>query len=393
MADYDAIVVGAGPAGGQCARDLAGRGRNVLLLERANTIGVPNFSTAGTPNETMEVFGLPESVADSPWSSILFATKRTRVELVADERMGYVLNYKLLKQFLAADAEKKGAEVLTGAVVKDVESSGGKIGGVKFEHEGEIRSASAKVVVDATGGRAVLSQKLGLLSPKKGGKWALASGIEIYMDDVEFERKGRMDFFFGKEYAPNGYTWIFPRGPGGEAKVGICSIGRINQSAMLESFVKTDPQLKDAKKTESHGGSMYIMLPNGIRECVMDGLIAVGDAAAQINPVAGEGIRHAMYSGRFAAQTIEEALAAGSCGKDRLQKYDRLWREYSLDKWKSSLVLAALLYTYPLGQGGVDMAIKGLRRKDPKVAINDIFNYNLSAKLKVLKMFSRFMGV
>ena len=68
---FDAIIVGAGPAGAQCARELSGMGSKVLLMERSERIGEPNFSTAGTPKETIKDFDLPLSVTRGIWSRVL----------------------------------------------------------------------------------------------------------------------------------------------------------------------------------------------------------------------------------------------------------------------------------------------------------------------------------
>lgn len=197
MEEYDVIVVGAGPAGGNCARNLAKLDCNVLLIENSKIIGIPNFSTAGTPNETMKVFNLPKKVTDSPWNSILLASKNERAEFVYKKRMGYVLNYKLLKQFLAKDAKKNGAQIITGAHVNDAIVENGFVRGVFFTQDGEIRKALAKVVVDASGGRSVLSQKLGLM---KIDKKYLGIGVEYHMKNINFERRGRMEFYLGPNY-------------------------------------------------------------------------------------------------------------------------------------------------------------------------------------------------
>ncbi len=53
--DFDVIVIGAGPAGGSCARECAKRGLKVLLIERSQEIGEPNYSTAGTPKEASKI--------------------------------------------------------------------------------------------------------------------------------------------------------------------------------------------------------------------------------------------------------------------------------------------------------------------------------------------------
>jgi flavin-dependent dehydrogenase len=73
----------------EVARELAKFGRSVLLLERFEIIGEPNFSTAGTPNETMKVFDLPKKVTDCEWSSILLASKNQRRDLLKLYSMQY----------------------------------------------------------------------------------------------------------------------------------------------------------------------------------------------------------------------------------------------------------------------------------------------------------------
>lgn len=71
--EFDVIIAGAGPAGGQCARELSARGRKVLIIEKSPGIGRPDFSTAGTPRETFEDFNLPLDLGAGSWSKILIA--------------------------------------------------------------------------------------------------------------------------------------------------------------------------------------------------------------------------------------------------------------------------------------------------------------------------------
>ena len=52
-------------------------------------------------------------------------------------------------------------------------------------------------------------------------------------------------------------------------------------------------------------------------------LIRVGDAAGFIDPIFSAGVYLAMYSGKLAAQTVSESLAAGDDGNKRLRRYER----------------------------------------------------------------------
>lgn len=374
MEEYDVAIVGAGPAGGNCARELAAAGRSVLLVEQSKVIGLPNFSTAGTPNETMRVFGLPKKVTDCPWSSFLIASENEKAEFVFGKRMGYILNYMLLKQFLAKQAEKKGAEVVVGTHVSDVIYRNGKINGIKFNHEGELKEVRAKIVVDASGGRALLSQKLGLM---KTDKSYLAVGVEYHMKNIEFERKERMDFYIGPGYAPGGYIWIFPSG-GTTAKVGLGILvpteKKVDAMNTLKKFVETNPQTSNAIKTDVHAGSLFAN--GGIKDHVLDGFVVIGDAAAQINPLAGEGIRHALYSGRFAAKTIDAAIIKGNVMKKNLAAYNSLWKNYVGNRWKISLWLQKLAFgKATLNQKLSDQFVKAISKYDGETLFEIGFNY------------------
>jgi len=205
----------------------------------------------------MKDFGIPDSVADCEWSSLLVASTKERAEFVYGKRMGYVLNYKLLKQFLAGDAERNGADILSGVLVDGVIRNGEGIVGVTYDHGGKKKEVYGKIIVDATGGRCFLSRRVGLLNPEKLN---MAVGIEHHMEGVSLERPGRMEFYLGPKYVPGGYAWIFPLGDG-MAKVGVVSMIKStvnrNLSTLLDNFIASNPQTRDSKKVNFHGGSLY----------------------------------------------------------------------------------------------------------------------------------------
>ena len=74
MKSFDVVVVGAGPAGGQCARLLAKSGNKVLLVEQHEDFYKNDFSSAATPLETLEKFDLPEEVVGTFWKKIVIVT-------------------------------------------------------------------------------------------------------------------------------------------------------------------------------------------------------------------------------------------------------------------------------------------------------------------------------
>ncbi len=216
MDQYDVIVVGAGPAGGQCARALSLMGRSVLLLERSKVIGEPNFSSGGTVKETIKDFDLPRSVVQSDWSSISVSSKDDMAEIDYGKVMGHVLDYKLLKQFLAKEAKGNGTELLVGTTATGIKREG-KTSVVRFTG-GEAR---AKVVIDASGSASAIAAKTRLIENR--GEFAM--GFEYLLRTPELKKRNTLQFYLGESMAPRGYLWVFPAFEG-TAKVGTCWLGK-----------------------------------------------------------------------------------------------------------------------------------------------------------------------
>ena len=73
---FDAIIVGARPAGAECAREMAKKGRKVLLMEKSQVRANQILRAREHPNETIKDFGLPLSVTRGVWSKVSDASER-----------------------------------------------------------------------------------------------------------------------------------------------------------------------------------------------------------------------------------------------------------------------------------------------------------------------------
>jgi len=333
---------------------------------------------------------LPKKVTDFPWSSILLAGPKERAEFVYNKRMGYILNYKLLKQFLAGQAKKFGAEILTGISAENLLINNGFVNGVKLKENGQTREIRAKITVDATGGRATLSKKLGLV---KTNSKDLVVALEYHMQKINFERTKRIDFYVGSNYIPGGYAWIFPMGSE-SAKVGLGKfISTKNNSNLLEflkNFVNNNSQTNQAIQTDLHGGSL--LANGGIKNHVFNGFISIGDAAAQINPLAGEGIRHAMYSGLFAAETIDYAFQKKSFDKESLQLYNKRWKKYVGNKWAVSYWLQRFVYNQTFKNDIlIDKGLKILAQFSPEDIFEICFNYRFDLLKRYIPLVLKYL--
>ena len=106
------LVVGAGPAGGELARQLACQGTDVVLIDQLADLTKAAFSSAALPLEALDRFGLPAAVVASRWSrwQLIGPGERSR-QWQASRPLGVVLDFGALRQWLAQECRRWGARV------------------------------------------------------------------------------------------------------------------------------------------------------------------------------------------------------------------------------------------------------------------------------------------
>ncbi|UCD21067.1 MAG: NAD(P)/FAD-dependent oxidoreductase [archaeon] len=365
MKTYDVVIVGAGPAGGQLARELSARGHSILVIDKEMEIGEPVYSTAGTFPTIFEEFKLPLKLGSSGTNFILFKGPKKEVELRYNKPELLTLNFKGLKQFLLREAIKKGAESLIGTRATHPILKGNKIIGVKYTGIGGSGEVYGKVVVDASGPEGVLASQLGLR--KKREKF-LTIGAEFLMENLNLDRNGkRFDFCIGKYIAPAGYAWIFPTNKN-EAKVGVGfgvdHLGKNKKSNpiyYLHKFIKSNNQLKEGQALEFHSGIIYAN--GGIKKYSLNNFLVIGESACQTSPLFGEGIRHCMWSGRFASEVISNSLKLNNFSQKKLEEYDKKWKKYIGYRWKYSVKIREIASR--LSDAELDRIVDAIKDMDP----------------------------
>lgn len=382
--NLDVIVIGAGPAGGSCARELSKLGKKVLIIERSQEIGEPNYSTAGTPKETIEMFDLPKKVISASWDRLFFATPRVAAEFKYPEIMGYVFDFAELRRFLAEDAAGNGAEIMVGTSATDFIIEREHIVGVKYHGVFGDGEARAKVIVDATGHHEFGNSRL-RINPLSNE--AFGSGTEYLMTGMPSDFHNTLSFFLGPDYAPGGYAWIFPMNKNSLAKVGVCAMaseitGTTIQN-LQERFIESQPYFRNMEPIEIHAGAARA--DGGVLNHVYKNVVLVGDSARQINPLLGEGVRHCLMAGRLAAKVISDSLTRGKCDEAFLKKtYGKIWHENFGTKWRLSLISSKALAK--LSANEMDEFITLLQSMSPEDCLEMFSHYDYKRLLKYPKM-------
>lgn len=322
--NYDIIVVGAGPAGSTVARFAAAAGADVLLLEKDREIGIPVRCAEGVGDEglRMVVDVQPRWIAQKIAGAYLYSPSGLRVR-AATGQIGYVLNRKIFDYDLAKIAADQGAKVLTKAYVYGLLQKNGTVQGVKVSHLGTGHQIRAKIIIGADGVESRVGRWAGLRTHTR--MHDMETCAQVTATDVDIE-EDHCHFYFGQQVAPGGYAWVFPKG-NGKANVGLGISGDYAKDKSpfeyLQSFLKEHfPKV-----------SLLTMVAGGVpcaatlRNIVTNGLMLVGDAAHQANPISGGGIVSGMIAAKFAGQIAAQAVKDRDVSEKRLSEYVKLWNK------------------------------------------------------------------
>lgn len=349
---FDAIVVGAGPAGITSAKDLAAAGLSVVVLERGQYPGAKNVSGGilyRQPTEEM----CPGFEADAPIERPII--EQRYLMLTEDAMLGGTYRsmrfaeppynaYSVLRsefdKWYATKAEEAGAEVFPEFTVTDLLWEDGKVIGVTTgEPDGELL---ANVVVLADGANSLLAQRAGLHKEWKPIEQALVAKELIALSSEKIEDRfglpagmgTALEIFGESTWSLLGYGFIYTNkeslsiGTGGLLADLIESGKNVND--MLDRFKKHPaiaPLIAGGETIEYSAHLIPEGGYNNLPQLFADGVVVVGDAAGLVNPLNREGANLAMVSGRLGAQAIIEAKEKGDFSIATLAHYQELLEE------------------------------------------------------------------
>ncbi len=210
------------------------------------------------------------------------------------------------------------------------------------------------------------------------------SGVQYLLAGIELADPRECQYHLGTETAPGGYAWVFPKGSD-KANVGLVITPPLEQNGhsaqdYLDKFVER--HFPDASILSLVLGG--IPVDGTMKRFVDSGIMLVGDAAHQAEPVTGGGINLAIDAGALAGQVAVEAIEDGDWSRKRLQTYEKRWNKengrshkamsnlrhaaikFNDERVDSLLELAASL---PLEQMSAFDIILRVLRHDPKLLL------------------------
>jgi digeranylgeranylglycerophospholipid reductase len=289
--DCDVLVCGASFAGLAVARELAGTGARVLMIDRYE-VGERQTSACGIPTQWLSALELTGSLRQTFGEIVVHTPFRTA-------------RWRLPWTFSTFDYRELCAELRNQAGGDELEFETATVTGRRGEtvqtDRGELR---APLIVDGLGWRRVLSNATTIQPPHA----RLSRGLEVHPPG----RGEEMELWLDSSYIRAGYSWSFPADD--ELRVGVGSFWPTHH--VKEPTVRLAADL--GLPPQGYQGNW---IPHQLRSAVEDGVFFAGDSAGHCLPLTAEGIRTALYFGLACGRELRAVLEGRATREQALARY------------------------------------------------------------------------
>lgn len=347
---FDAIVVGAGPAGNAASYTLAKGGLNVLQIERGETPGSKNVQGAILYSDALERI-LPDFREDAPlerpvleqrlWvlddASYIGSTYRSE-EFKKGPPNRYTIIRAEFDRWFSEKVREAGALVICETTVTSLlRNDAGKVIGVHTDRiDGDVY---ADVVILADGVNSLLAQQAGFHGELQPKDVALAVKEVLFLAPDVIEQRFNINSDEGVVIEMMGKITQGMIGTGflytnrESLTIGVgCMLSSFRERGIppyqlledMKNHPAIRPMLRDAEAKEYAAHLIPEGGYNAIPALYGDGWVMVGDAGGLVNAVHREGSNLAMTSGRLAAETIIDLKQNGKAmDMSHLAEYKR----------------------------------------------------------------------
>jgi FADH2-dependent halogenase len=346
---FDAIVIGGGPGGCSAATYLRRAGRGVLVLEKEifprfhigesllpcnmalfREMGVlPALEAAGFPVKYGARFDLGNGLLGTRFA---FRQGKYNREPQAIQVERSVFDHILLKHARAA-----GADVREGWTVQKYATNADSVSVEAVGPDGQTHQFRASYLIDASGRGNLTGNQEGLRithpSHKKLAIFGHFTGVR------RDEGEANSDIIIVR--LPNKWFWIIPISAEKTSVGLVIDKDEFAQEAgtpqeifdrWVESSSAVKARMLNAKRVNETRTTSDFSYYN--RRLVGNRLLRVGDAAGFMDPIFSAGVFLAMWSGKLAAETVHQAIAAGKPGGRQFAAYEKRVKKGLMFYWR-----------------------------------------------------------
>lgn len=298
------VIIGGGPAGLACAKELAKAGRKVLVVDKKRTIGTKVCAGGITWSGLIQT--VPEHLIEQSFAEQHIYTRIQHAKVQARQPIIATVNRENLGRFMAEDAQAHGARIVSATQVISIDDQ--KIS-VRNRDTGEEYDIFYTTLVGADGSNSLVRRYLGLPCNHFG-------------IGINYQIPGKcdvMEWHMDSRYFTNGYGWIFPH------KETISIGAYVDHRVMLAGRLKTNLLNWAASK-----GYRLENFPCQAERINFDyrgwkfgATFLAGDAAGFASALTGEGIYPAIVSGREIAKTVLDSNHPEAAMNDIIKKQQR----------------------------------------------------------------------
>lgn len=327
LMDFDCIVVGGGPAGLIASKEMASAGCSVCVIEEHQEIGYPVkcsglFSVSGLKELGIKLDS--SVVAATIKGGKFYSPSGSEILAYSDVERARVVERKMFDKHLAREAIRAGAKIKLRTRVTDIKTDDGGVSVKTNGLDGE-EVFKSRLLIGADG----ISSNVARWSNIKTGPRKVVSCAQIEVESADVE-SDVAEMYFGREYAPNFYAWIMPKGDVYEVGVGS-SGSKHTPLALLKKFMTEHPiaskKIQSKSMLEVNIGGIPLGYPE---ETVGQRTMIIGDAAGQVKSSTGGGVITGGIAAKIAGKAAVKAIGEEDFSKEFLK------REYE-ERWKAEL--------------------------------------------------------
>ena len=328
---YDVIIIGGGPAGSQCAIELAKNNLNVIILEKDSPSRYKPCG-GGLTYKNYEFGKIPSDLVERNLDFFVLGGRNAEATVNLKENQfdyGQLVYRNEFDLYLQDEAVKRGAHINYHHQVERINRYEDRI---EVEVKGQDKKIEGQVAVMATGAKhAKLLANFPELDSIKEFVYAIQGEYKLSEDVIDERfRGGSWNIYFDSNLiGTHGYAWIFTK------KEGL-TVGYLEKKVNKEHFnaiITKHPLLKEKMEgtlPKIIEGKHLWAAPIADRMSeyqYSDRILVIGEAAGIVDRFYYEGIWQARKSGQLAAQTLIKACKKGDFTRWRLKSYENAFRK------------------------------------------------------------------